>query len=165
MHQRIAFIAALLVVATLPMIPAHGQKNTDSGIIETPAGDPKLEAAYKRAKETFGFFLERFAKPDGETSFSVKLKYDTVMIGRWEHIWASDLKREGDALTAAIANTPRDIPNLISGQRVTIDESRISDWGYVKKGKMHGYYTVRAILDRIPPDQAKFYRGILAPPR
>jgi uncharacterized protein YegJ (DUF2314 family) len=50
------------------------------------------------------------------------------------------------------------------GQRIEIGEAQISDWMYIRSGKMVGNHTLQPLLKRMPPQDAARYRAMLADP-
>jgi uncharacterized protein YegJ (DUF2314 family) len=49
------------------------------------------------------------------------------------------------------------------GQRIEVNERQISDWMYLRAGKIVDNYTMR-LLQRMPPEEAARYRAMLADP-
>jgi uncharacterized protein YegJ (DUF2314 family) len=50
------------------------------------------------------------------------------------------------------------------GQKWTIKKAEISDWMYMRGGKMYGNYTLRPLLKTIPQAEAAKLRALLAEP-
>jgi uncharacterized protein YegJ (DUF2314 family) len=50
------------------------------------------------------------------------------------------------------------------GQRIEVNERQISDWMYLRAGKIVGNYTMRPLLQRMPPEEVARYRAMLADP-
>lgn len=148
---------ALLAVLMLAPFPGAAQ------ITSVPTADQAINAAIAKAKATLPRFFERLAKPQpGDEGFAVKIRY-TTRRGDGEHIWATDVVRSGDTVTATISNQPRDIPNLRHGQRVTVPIAQLTDWMFRRNGKIHGGATIRALLPHMPRDDADRLRTMLAP--
>ncbi len=124
-----------------------------------------VNAAIETAKSTLPVFFARLLKPQaGDSGFLVKIRYDKGKgDGAAEHIWAKDVVRSGDTISATIAQPPTDIPNLENGQRVTVPVSQITDWLYSRDGKYRGAYTVRALLAFMKPDEAEAMKKKLGP--
>ncbi|MEM9047376.1 MAG: DUF2314 domain-containing protein [Pseudomonadota bacterium] len=62
-----------------------------------------------------------------------------------EHIWVDLLRlKEDGSLAGLIANAPHARPDLKRGDPVIVVRDRVSDWGYVLDGQMHGFYTIFA---------------------
>ena len=156
-HPMRALSASLCLAIMMAVAPAAAQ------IISVPNDDPAMEAAITKAQANLPAFWDTLAKPQaGDDRFAVKIKYATgAKTG--EHIWAGDVKRSGTTVTATINNTPRDIPNLKKGQRVTVPVDRITDWMFFRDDKIHGAQTLRVLLTRMPPEQAADWKSKLAP--
>jgi uncharacterized protein YegJ (DUF2314 family) len=123
-----------------------------------------VNAAIAKAQQSLPVFFARLASPQrGDTDFQIKIRFDTSRPPAGEHVWARDIVRDGDKVTATIATRPNDIPNLKQGQRVTVPLSQVTDWLYVRDNKYHGAYTVRALLPYMKPEEAEEMRNSLAP--
>lgn len=123
-----------------------------------------VNAAIAKAQATLPVFFARLARPErGDSDFQIKIRFETSKPPAGEHVWADDVVREGDKVSATIATDPNDIPNLRRGQRVTIPLSQVTDWLYVRGGKYHGAFTVRALLPYMKPEEADEMRRRLAP--
>jgi uncharacterized protein YegJ (DUF2314 family) len=120
--------------------------------------------AIAKAKQTLPVFFARLAKPEpGDSGFMIKIRFETSKPPSGEHVWARDIVRDGDKVSATIDTDPRDIPNVKRGQRVTVPVSQITDWLYVRNNRYHGAYTVRALLPYMDPKEAEEMRNSLAP--
>ena len=51
-----------------------------------------------------------------------------------------------------------------AGQRIEVADSQISDWMYLRNGKIVGNYTMRPLLKRMPAQDAARYRAMLLDP-
>ncbi len=155
-------LAAVLIAGFgLQPLPASGQ---DSSYIKIPNQDAEMEAAKAQARATLPQFWERLANPAaGEEGFALKvaLPYGT---NNTEHIWTKDVERTDGRITGVINNVPRDVKGVRIGQRIDIAEVQISDWMFLRNGKMVGNYTLRPLLKRMPPKDAARYRAMLETP-
>lgn len=123
-----------------------------------------VNAAIAKAKSTLNVFFARNAKPEpGDSGFMVKIRYVVDNNGGGEHIWADNVVRNGDTVSATIANEPRQIPNLKRGQRVTVPVSQLTDWMYTRDGKYRGAYTVRALVPFMTPADGEAMKRRLGP--
>jgi uncharacterized protein YegJ (DUF2314 family) len=156
MLQRCATLVLFLMCA---VAPASAQ------VVDVPTRNKSMAAAIDKAKATLPVFFARLAKPEpGDEAFAVKIRYQTTKFGAdGEHIWANAVVREGDIVSAAINNEPRDILDLKIGQRVTVPLTQLTDWMFIRNGKIHGAYTLRAMLPLMAKDQAADFRRRLAP--
>lgn len=158
--MRYVRAVALTVALALAML---GSSPANADVSMVPSSDPVMTAAIAKARGSLPKFFARLAKPEkGDERFAVKIYYQTKT-NDGEHIWASEVSVTGDQVKATIDNDPRDLPTLKRGQRVAVPKSRITDWMYVKAGRIEGGETIRAILPRLPKEQAEKYRAMLAP--
>ena len=156
---RLLGLAAMTALA----IPAASVAQ-DSSYIKVPNADPEMEAAKAQARATLGHFWDKFTNPGpGESGFAFKvaLPYGS---NSTEHIWTKDIERRDGKITAVINNVPRDVKTVRLGQRIEVADAQISDWFYLRDGKMVGNYTMRPLLKRMPPQDAARYRAMLADP-
>lgn len=148
--------AAFLALATVGAAAAKDK------VVAVDAGDVAMNAAIAKARATLPQFWERYAKPGpGEESFGLKVAISGG--GHIEHFWLIGIKRENGVLSGEINNDPNWVTTVKLGQRYVIPEKDISDWIYMRDGKIMGAYTMRALLDRMPPEQAADIRARLAP--
>ncbi len=158
-------LLSIVVGSGLAALALATSAMAQGGIVNVPTQDKAMAAAIDTAKLTLPQFFDRLAKPEpGDGRFAVKIRYNTGRSGAdGEHIWANEVVRDGDAVSATINNQPRDIPELKMGQRVTVPMSQLTDWMFVRDGKYHGAYTLRAMLPFMPPAQAADFKTRLAP--
>ena len=104
--------------------------------VPVPNEDAVMAAAIAKAQASLPRFFEILAKPQpGDDGFAVKIHYN-LGSGGGEHIWANDVQRNGNEVTATINNRPQKIPNLKLGQRVTVPMERITDWMFFRDDKI-----------------------------
>lgn len=121
--------------------------------------EAKMEAAIERAKDEVDSFI-KVMKKGGGTDFSVKAP---VVDGEnTEHFWLTDIEYADGQFTGKIGNDPGMVTNVAFGQEWTIEKSEISDWMYMKNGKMYGNYTIRPLLETMSEEEAAGIRSILA---
>jgi uncharacterized protein YegJ (DUF2314 family) len=122
-----------------------------------------MNAAIAKARETLPQFWARFDHPaPGETNFCLK-----VMIkdgGETEHFWVDNVEKKDGKTFGNISNDPEYVHNVKLGQRIEIPEQDISDWFYMRDGKMVGNYTLRVLFKHMPADEVAKYKAILADP-
>ena len=156
-HRVLAVLAAVAVVA-LAALPAFAQ------LTEVSPQNEAINAAIEKAKSTLPVFFARLANPQpGDSGFLVKIRYDKKSTSGGEHIWAKDVVKSGNTVSATIDNEPKDIADLVRGQRVTVPITQLTDWLYERRGKYHGAYTVRALVPFMTKEQAADMRKRLAP--
>ena len=64
----------------------------------------------------------------------------------------------------AIDNEPGIVSNVTIGQQWGVDKSEVSDWMYLRDGKVYGNYTLRPLMKSMPEDQAARIRAMMAEP-
>lgn len=153
----------LLVAALVPVnITAELNIAVAQAVQNVPDDDPGMRAAYAKARKTLPDFWARVARPAAGELFSVKLRY-VARSGGDELIWANHPVLLGRQVTAVIDNEPVDIQGLKIGDRVTVSVDRVVDWIINRGGKIHGGYTIRALLPHVSPQEAAELRAMLAP--
>lgn len=120
-------VAVSLGDADLPVIVAEDRGAMDKAIVEA-------RATWNRA--------ESFFRGGGE--LSAKFPF-TVPAGGHEHIWITVTGIDGERVTGRIANDPVRVPDLKINQAVECRLAELSDWLYVRDGKMVGGYTVKVL--------------------
>jgi uncharacterized protein YegJ (DUF2314 family) len=158
-HHLLA--AALAAGLWLQPLAAASQ---GSSYIKVPNQDAEMEEAKAQARATLPQFWDKLANPGaGEEGFALKvaLPYGG---NSTEHIWTKDVERKDGKTTGVINNVPRDVKGIRVGQRIDIAEAQISDWMFMRNGKMVGNYTLRPLLKRMPPKDAARYRAMLETP-
>ena len=74
-----------------------------------------------------------------------------------EHLWVGDITWDGTAFHGHIDNEPLDVTNVAVGRRVTVSPEDLTDWMFIKNGKLMGGFTMRVLYSRLSADdKAKF---------
>ena len=157
------FLATALLTYASPLSHSAGAQ----GVVGIPSADAAMNAGIAKAQATLPIFFERRASPRiGDKNFSIKIKYASTD-NSYEHIWASNVVRDGDGdgdnVTASIAKEPAKIPDLKYGQKVRVLMTQLSDWRYMNSGKIHGGQTIRATLPSMSKADATELPTTLAP--
>jgi uncharacterized protein YegJ (DUF2314 family) len=126
--------------------------------------DPEMNEAIDAARATLDGFLEFYFSPDFNADGGALKVAIPTPDGGAEHIFVSRIERKGPtAFEGSIDNEPHNLPSLRLGDRYQFSRDQISDWNYWKDQKLHGSYTLRAMLPRLPKAQADAYGAMLAP--
>jgi len=151
-----------LLLALVGIVAASAQDRP--GFSHVPSDDPEMIEAQAKARATLAEFWSKLERPGpGETDFALKVALPVNATAQ-EHIWVANVQRRGGKIFGRISNEPVDLKNVRLGQRIEIAESQISDWTYLRAGKIVGNFTVRPILKRLPPQEVERYRAMLADP-
>jgi uncharacterized protein YegJ (DUF2314 family) len=129
---------------------------------EEPVYDDKeMEAAVARAKSEVDTFIAELASPTG-TEHEIKAPVEDK--GEIEHLWISNVTFENGEFKGKINSQPEFVQNVKAGQDWTVKKEDISDWMFMRDGKMHGNYTTRALITTMTPEEAAEFKSTLADP-
>jgi len=149
----------LFVAAALALAPQAGAAQSEEPIYQVRNDDAAMNAAIAEGRRTLPSFYRRLAAPEpGDGEFMVKFDIDPS--DRFEFVWAVSLDRSTSPMTGILINQPVNTSDR-PGDRVTIAESSIIDWGYRTGGVMQGNFTNRVLLRQMPPAEADDYRRFL----
>lgn len=131
--------------------------------INVEADDPEMTTAIAKARETLPQFWQIFDKRElGESDFSLKVRI-TDKNGT-EHFWASDIERRDGKKMGTINNDPNIVASVKLGDRIEIPDADISDWLYMRDGKMVGNETLKPLLKTMPAAEAEKLKMMMANP-
>jgi len=155
-------VVALAPVAVAGAVVIAGCSPKEKLVPVAPT-DPKVNAAIAQARATLPTFWEKFDnQAPGVTHYEVKAKLVTPR-GCCEHIWV-DVESHNDlAVRGTLANNPVELTGVRFGSEITFGPERISDWLYQKNGKIYGGYTVRALAERMSPEEQRQAERQLSP--
>ena len=129
--------------------------------VEGGYDEKEMEAAIARAQSEVDSFLAAWKEKKGQ-DFSVKVVVEDQ--GKSESFWLTEIKYDAGEFSGTIGNVPGIARNVKFGQKWTIKKEQISDWMFMREGKIHGNYTMRPLLKTLPNDEADKIRSILAEP-
>jgi uncharacterized protein YegJ (DUF2314 family) len=111
--------------------------------------DLEMNKAISSARTSFPQFLNVFkSNCDGCKNFSVKMRFSYGQ-NKGEHIWLDHLYFEKDKFAGVIANTPENIDWIKFGDTVEVKRDSLSDWMYIKNGKLVGGFTIKVTYNRM----------------
>ncbi len=121
----------------------------------------EMDTAIARARREVGKFIEAMSDTNAR-EFAVKAP---IKDGEdVEHFWITNLQYANGTFTGKIGNEPGIVKNVTFGQDYSIAKEEISDWMYLKEGKMYGNYTLRPLLSGMPPAEAEKLKSMFAEP-
>jgi uncharacterized protein YegJ (DUF2314 family) len=155
-------LAAAVILFAGIALPAHADDPLRSETRTNTANEPEsynvpnqhaaMRKAVTNAQKTVRQFIDALEQPaPGETDFEVKKPF--VQRGKIEHIWLSDVKFLGGRFQGTVDNVPEEIKGLKLGQVVSVNPDEISDWMYIKSGRLVGGYTIRVHYNELTPEQ------------
>ena len=151
----IAFVS-LVCGGCIPSSPSVPETLVTEGYDEA-----EMDAAIARARSEIDIFIAELAAGNG-TDFGVKAPIEDN--GEVEHFWLTDVTYSDGTFEGLIGNDPGMVRNVTFGQKWKISKTEISDWTFMRDGKMHGNYTLRPLLKTMPDEEAEMYRSMLAEP-
>jgi uncharacterized protein YegJ (DUF2314 family) len=146
---------------TLLAVCFYGCSKKPDTLIESGYDQQEMDAAIAKARSEIDRFIAELAKPTGE-SHAVKVPIQDA--GQTEHFWLTSVKYSGGKFSGTINNDPGLVRNVKIGDKRSVAKAEISDWMYMRGGKMHGNYTMRPLLKSMPPSEAAKFRSLLAEP-
>ena len=99
---------------------------------------------------------------------TLKIRVETGN-GSSEHIWVSDftptrfIGNKAIEFEGVFSNGPVNVPDMELGDAVAFSRFVIEDWGLVVEGRGYGFYSVRAFLPHMEPEEAAQLHAFLAP--
>ena len=152
----------VLVLSVLALIAFSSCSKHDK-VIGIKDDDPAMIAAIAKARETLPLFWRAFEKQErGETEFALKVRI-TDKHGS-EHFWATDLEHRDGKIKGIINNDPNIVAKVKIGDVIEIPEADITDWLYMREGKMVGNFTLKVLFKQMPKKEVDFYKSIMVDP-
>src|SRR6185436_18153471 len=153
-----AAIAAALAVLGSPTGVVRAQDR--SPVIDLSSGNPEMNAAIAKGRATLPTFWASYDAPkSSETGHSLKVRFPSARRSG-EHIWIADVKKRADGrYSGKFANAPRDLPGKKAGDPTEFTEADITDWMFMRNGKIVGGETIKPSLKALPKADADAMRA------
>src|SRR3954463_8153275 len=154
-------VFGILTIGPQPDVSAEGR----SPVVDVRTTDPEMNTAIARARGTLPTFWASYEAPKpSETGHSLKVRFANPR-NNGEHIWMADVKKTADGrYSGRFANAPRDLPGKKAGEVALFTEADISDWMFMRSGKIVGGETIRPLLKSLPKADADALRARLETP-
>src|SRR5208283_6009906 len=128
-------LLACFVVALLPL--ACSRSKTQDKVIMVEDEDPEMKAAIAKARSTLPVFWKTLEQPTkGESKFALKVKITDA--SGTEFFWDVGIEKKDGKVHGTINNDPNIVKSVKNGQRMEITDELISDWLFMRNGKMVG---------------------------
>jgi len=162
-----AFACRLLPIAIVAVSAGCGVPDDSPGIedstISVSADDPEMNLAISRARESLSHFWQVFDTPTrGESDFALKVRIEDS--GGVEHFWVTDLRRADGKVYGLIGNDANTVTSVKLGDEIQVPDDDVTDWLYMRDGKMVGNFTVRPLFREMPADEVERVKSMLADP-
>jgi uncharacterized protein YegJ (DUF2314 family) len=158
-----AAVAAALAVLGSPTGSVRAEDR--SPVIDLSSGNAEMNAAIAKGRATLPTFWASYEAPKpSETGHSLKVRFPNPR-NNGEHIWMADVKKTADGrYSGRFANAPRDLLGKKAGEVALFNEADISDWMFMRYGKIVGGETIRPLLKSLPKADADALRARLETP-
>jgi len=154
--------AAVMLASTLSCAPVRGRSKTDP-TIAIRASDPEMNAAIEKARATLPTFFVHWKHPGpGESDFNLKLRITDD--GSVEHFWLGQVTGTLGQLSGVVDDTPQTVHSVKLGQRIPISVDQITDWMYLRDGKIVGNLTMKVLFKHMHPKDVAKLKASLADP-
>ena len=149
------------IAALLALLACGCGRATPSTLAVGGFDEKEMDAAIAHARKTVDQFIAELQKPTGEEH---AVKAPVTDSAGTEHFWLTDVTLANGEFTGRIGNDPGIVSNVKIGQQWKLKTTEISDWMYMKNGKIVGNFTMRPLLKNMPEDEAAKLRSMLAEP-
>jgi len=157
---------ALMAIAVLGVAAVGARAEDRSPVERFAANDADMNVAIARARATLpAFWASHDAPKMSENRHMLKVRYATDDKGGGEHIWISDVKKLANGRYAGrFGNEPVDLPGKRMGDPTEFADADISDWMFMRNGKIVGGETIKVGLKRMPKADADALRARMETP-
>jgi uncharacterized protein YegJ (DUF2314 family) len=123
-----------------------------------------LNQISREAREGFPDFINKMQNPGpDEGDFQVKYPFEAEPGSAfgYEHIWLKDIFFKDGRCYGTLSSRPYYLGSLRAGDIVPFEADLISDWVYVKAGKIAGGRSIQYLIEQIPePDRDAGTRAV-----
>ncbi|KUJ61969.1 hypothetical protein AR687_10450 [Flavobacteriaceae bacterium CRH] len=128
------------------------EKDNQSTIYDVASGDEEMNAAITKANQTLNDFNVALSNPEIEDpALKVQFQNSTDV----EHMWIGEIEYNDGKYSGILTNEPEYITEYKMGDKINIDNSKISDWMYIENGKLVGGFTIKVLRNRMNEDERK----------
>lgn len=157
LEMKTIFVLLIALIVTGSGLGADADR-----VSAVDAADKKMNAAIDAARKSLPHFWSKLEKPGhDESDFNLKVRIEDK--NGAEHFWCADVRREPGKMSGVINNDPMTVKSVSNGQRVFFTEDQISDWLYLRNGKMIGNYTVRPLMRDMSKEERREIESMLGP--
>ena len=152
--SRLAWIVLLALAACT---------SPDDPTVAVSANDPDMNKAISLARESLPHFWQTFREQTrGESDFALKVRTEDP--NGVEHFWLTDLRRDSGSTYGRIGNDPNTVTSVKLGDEIEVSYDDITDWLYMRNGKMVGNFTVRLLFKQMPVEEVERLKSMMAEP-
>ena len=143
--------ALLLSCAKQPVLPAHDQTGAET--VQTDRTDGEILRIAEEARRTLPVFFRHLTRAEaGEEGFSIKypFKADEGAGIVMEQLWLTGIHFKDGNYYGTVAGDPVYISGMKKGDTAVFDEEMITDWMYIRNGKISGGRSIKYLIETIP---------------
>ena len=142
----------------LTLLTACSKRDKVVGVADD---DPQMAAAISNGRETLPQFWQVFDNRErGESDFALRVMI-TDKRGA-EHFWATDLERRDGKTLGTINNDANAVASVKLGDTIEIPEANITDWLYMRDGKMVGNRALKPLFKQMPAAEVERLKKMMA---
>jgi len=124
-------------------------------VIPVYQDDRELERIAEDARNTLPVFFRHLTRAGSSAECYVKYPFladEDSGIDR-EQVWLTGIQFSNGRYFGILTSNPRYLSGMKKGDRVVFDMEAITDWMYVRSGKIIGGESIKYLLGKIPEDQ------------
>lgn len=128
------------------------EREDEPTIYDVASGDQEMNAAIEKATQTLDDFNAALSNPEIENP-ALKVQFQNA--ADIEHMWIGEIEYNDGKYSGILTNEPEYITEYKMGDKIDIDNSKISDWMYIENGKLVGGFTIKVLRDRMSDEERK----------
>jgi uncharacterized protein YegJ (DUF2314 family) len=122
--------------------------------IQLDRTDAELQRIAENARSTLPSFFRHLARPGADVhSFCIKYPFISDDGAVSEQLWLTGIRFKNGAYFGTLANAPQRLNKMKKGDTVSFSTDLITDWMYVREGKIIGGYSIKYLLEKTPEEQ------------
>ena len=149
-------IKILLLLGTFCFISCKDsnkiERENEPTIYAVKSEDKEMAAAIQKANQTLSDFNAGLSNPKAENQ---ALKVEFADSKGIEHMWIGDIEYKDGKYSGILNNEPEYITQYKAGDKIDVDNSKISDWMFVENGKLHGGFTIKVLRNKMTEEERK----------
>jgi uncharacterized protein YegJ (DUF2314 family) len=164
-RYRGRFVLAGLTAVALLGLPMVGIRVEENRTVNVSSADAEMNAAIAKARASLPTFWASYEGHNpSEKGHSLKVRFANPD-DNGEHIWMTDVqKRTDNSYSGRFANKPEHLAGKRMGDVAEFKDADISDWMFIRNGKIAGGETIRVLLTHLPKADADALRARLETP-
>ena len=127
----------------------------EAAAVQVYQDDMEIARIAEDARNTLPVFFRYLTTSGGGKNCYVKYPFladEDSGIDR-EQIWLTGIQFSNGKYFGVLANAPRHLSGMKRGDRVIFDIDAITDWMYVRGGKIIGGESIKYLLEKTPEDR------------